>query len=327
MSISPTTQIAVAGSTKHSLMVAQALANDSRFNICWILTPSPKKVGRKQEILNNPLHQWAITNQVRFQLIDKKINEISPNFPQPDFLLVVDFGYFIPNWLLSLPKLAPINIHPSALPKWRGSSPGQFVILCGDKKSAVSLIRITSELDAGPIINQVKFLVEDNWNAENYYQYSFELVCNHIANWISQYQKNPQQEKAQPITSPTPSARKILKSDAFISWKFLSSLFNNQQVSADCSSLEESLIKDVLRQTSSELWPEIVARACRAFQPWPLLWTTIPTTKGEKRMQIFECGVLTEGLNKKLVLKKVKIEGQEKSSWNQVKNVVIDQEK
>ncbi len=321
----PKVQVAVAGSTKHSLMVTQALANDSRFNICWILTPSPKKVGRKQEKVTNPLHQWSIENSVRFELIDKKIEKFDSNIVQPDYLLVVDFGYFIPDWLLDFPKLAPINIHPSALPKWRGSSPGQFAILYGEKQSAVSLIRITSELDAGPVINQVEFSVDENWNSEEYYHNSFMIVRDHIADWIIQYKQNPEQEVSQPIISPTPFARKILKKDAFVSWDLLSNLQNNKQKLTNCDFLEEkSLLRSILQQSPTDLWPKVIARACRAFQPWPLLWTTIPTSKGEKRMQILDCKVSTNNQEKKLALAQVKIEGQKISEWNQVKNAVID---
>jgi len=325
---SPKVQVAVAGSTKHSLMVAQALADDSRFNICWILTPSPKKVGRKQEITTNPLHQWAKKNSIKVKLIDKKIEKFTTNVVVPDYLLVVDFGYFIPDWLLSFPKMAPINIHPSILPKWRGSSPGQFAILFGEKKSAVSLIRITSELDAGPIINQVEFLVDENWNSQDYYLHSFTLVSHHIANWIIQHQQNPKNEIAQNASPSIYFARKILKEDAFVNWKLLSNLQSGKQELPDCNILEEkSLMRSVLKQSPTNLWPEVISRACRAFQPWPLLWTIIPTSKGKKRMQILNCEVLTSGQEKKLALAQVKIEGQKISEWNQVKNVVTDQEK
>lgn len=318
-------QVAVAGSTKHSSMITQALANDSRFNICWILTPSPKKVGRKQEVIANPLHQWAIENSVRSELIDKKIENFASKVVMPDYLLVVDFGYYIPNWLLSFPKLAPINIHPSALPKWRGSSPGQFVILFGERESAVSLIKITSELDAGPIINQLEFSVAENWNAENYYYSSFTLVSYHIADWIVQYKQNPKNETEQNENSSPYFARKILKEDAFISWELLSNLQKNKQKLTDCDFLEEkSLLRSILQQSPTELWPEVIARACRAFRPWPLLWTIIPTNKGEKRMQVLDCKVSISGQEKKLVLIQVKIEGQKISEWNQVKNAVID---
>jgi methionyl-tRNA formyltransferase len=67
-------------------------------------------------------------------------------------LLVVDFGYLIPTWLLQLPAIAPLNIHPSELPKWRGSSPGQFALLFKNlgretTQTAVTLMVMNEGLD------------------------------------------------------------------------------------------------------------------------------------------------------------------------------------
>lgn len=82
---------------------------------------------------------------------------------------------------------------------------------------------------------------------------------------------------------------------------------------------ESSLLK--LDPTAS--WPQVVKRACRAFQPWPALWTIIPTAKGEKRMQILQYH--SEKSN--LVLDQVKIEGQQEAAWSQVKNAVGNEKK
>ncbi|MBU0576579.1 hypothetical protein KJ654_02865 [Patescibacteria group bacterium] len=61
-------------------------------------------------------------------------------------------------------------------------------------------------------------------------------------------------------------------------------------------------------------------RASRAYSPWPLLWTEIPTQKGPRRMQIISANIDDQ----KLILEYVKFEGMETKSWNEVKNVVKD---
>ena len=71
-----------------------------------------------------------------------------------DILLVVAYGRIIPDWLLRLPKLFPINIHFSLLPKYRGASPIQSSLLMGDKVTGVTYIKMNKLLDSGKIIKQ-----------------------------------------------------------------------------------------------------------------------------------------------------------------------------
>lgn len=317
-------KIAVAGSTTHTKNSAEVLANHPDFEISWILTPEPKKIGREQKITTNPLHEWAKNQQIPCFLvkdkIDKQLREQIVN--PPDYLLAVDFGYFIPNWLIELPKKMPLNLHPSALPAWRGSSPGQFLLLSGAEKSAISLIQLTNKLDAGPIVQQAEFMIDHTWNAEEYYQQSFSLVNKFLPDWILAFDQGKLKTKPQPIQSPTTEARRIKKKDAWLDWKILQFLIEGsyQQLEKIQHSLEtKTILNQQLKKEVLSNWPDVIERASRAFQPWPILWTTIPTTKREKRMQILSC---QETEDKKLQLNQVKIEGQTVKPWDEVKNQV-----
>ena len=63
---------------------------------------------------------------------------------------------------MSLPKHGCINIHPSILPKWRGAAPIQRAIEAGDKVTGVSIIKMVSNLDAGPIWGIVEQEIDEN---------------------------------------------------------------------------------------------------------------------------------------------------------------------
>lgn len=286
----------MAGSTHRTTQVAKTIFGDNRFKITHIITPQPRKVGRKQEKVVNPLNQFADENQIETTLVNKKIDseikEKLESLKKPDILMVVDFGFWLPEWLLNLPKKAPLNIHPSLLPKWRGSSPGQNVLLHGDKDSAVTLMMMIKKMDAGPILVQLPFEVNQSWNQEEYYQYSFDLICQNLGDHIADFIEGKIKPVEQPIESPTPLAEKITKEQAFIEW---------------------NEIKNAIEQGKSA---NKIERACRAFYPWPKLWTKINTSKGEKRMIIHQCST-DQG---KLVLKKVQLEGKKPSSWNEIKN-------
>ena len=68
-----------------------------------------------------------------------------------DFLLVSAYGKILPDWLLESPNIAPVNIHFSLLPKYRGASPIQTAILNSDKKTGVSIMQMIKEMDEGPV--------------------------------------------------------------------------------------------------------------------------------------------------------------------------------
>jgi methionyl-tRNA formyltransferase len=53
----------------------------------------------------------------------------------PDFLVVIAYGKIIPQAILDIPQIAPINIHGSLLPKYRGASPIQTCLLNDDKET------------------------------------------------------------------------------------------------------------------------------------------------------------------------------------------------
>jgi len=67
-----------------------------------------------------------------------------------DFSIVVAYGKILPQALLDL---APMyNIHYSLLPRWRGATPVESVILAGDAETGVAIQRIVHKLDAGPLV-------------------------------------------------------------------------------------------------------------------------------------------------------------------------------
>lgn len=73
----------------------------------------------------------------------------------PKILLFYGWSWMIPQELLQ--NFTCIILHPSPLPKYRGGSPLQHQIINGEKESAVTLIKATDRVDAGPIYSQTNF--------------------------------------------------------------------------------------------------------------------------------------------------------------------------
>ncbi|MBN38065.1 MAG: hypothetical protein CMI29_06310 [Opitutae bacterium] len=70
----------------------------------------------------------------------------------PDLILWYGWSWMIEKRFTE--NFFSIMLHPSPLPKYRGGSPIQNQIINGDLDSAVTLFRITSEVDAGDILVQ-----------------------------------------------------------------------------------------------------------------------------------------------------------------------------
>ena len=69
----------------------------------------------------------------------------------PDLGVVAAYGRILPDALLAIPRLGMINIHASLLPKYRGAAPVHRAVINGDPETGISIMRIVTELDAGPV--------------------------------------------------------------------------------------------------------------------------------------------------------------------------------
>lgn len=80
---------------------------------------------------------------------------------RPDLLVVAAYGLILPQAVLDIPPLGPINIHASLLPRWRGAAPIQRAILAGDAETGVSIMRMEAGLDTGPYCRVARMPIGD----------------------------------------------------------------------------------------------------------------------------------------------------------------------
>lgn len=128
------------------------------YEICGVVTTPDRPSGRGMKLNISPVKEYAlekklnifqpekITNNTEFKDEIKALN--------PDLVCVVSYGVILPKSFLKIPRLGCINVHPSMLPKYRGSAPIQWAILNGDKKTGVTIMYLNEKMDAGDIIIQ-----------------------------------------------------------------------------------------------------------------------------------------------------------------------------
>ncbi len=76
---------------------------------------------------------------------------------KPDFLVVIAYGNIIPQYILDIPTIAPINVHGSLLPTYRGASPIQSVLLNDEAETGITIMRMDAGLDTWPMLRKQWF--------------------------------------------------------------------------------------------------------------------------------------------------------------------------
>ena len=148
--------IVYAGSDIFSIPSLQRLL-DLKYKKITVLTKPPKRQGRGMKVKNNPLAQFSSEQNIE-TLVPEDPNDRSLleslKEIEPEALITSAYGKVVSKALLDIFSIGNVNIHPSLLPRWRGPSPIESAILQGDKETGVTLMRMTEELDAGPIYAQ-----------------------------------------------------------------------------------------------------------------------------------------------------------------------------
>ena len=126
-----------------------------------VITQPDKKGGRGlKQIIATPVKQYCQEHKIKYQT-DLIVKGWNP-FLDCQLALVADYGVIINAALLTQPKLGFFNIHPSLLPKYRGSTPLQSAILNDEKVTGVSIIKMDEKVDHGPLVAQEKLNVDIN---------------------------------------------------------------------------------------------------------------------------------------------------------------------
>lgn len=79
---------------------------------------------------------------------------------RPDALAVAAYGALLPDPVLDIAPRGGWNVHPSLLPRWRGPAPIHRAVWAGDEKTGVTIMKLVSRLDAGPIARQEQVPIE-----------------------------------------------------------------------------------------------------------------------------------------------------------------------
>jgi methionyl-tRNA formyltransferase len=128
----------------------------------------------------------------------------------PDLAVLADYGQLIPRTLIELPPRGFLNLHPSALPRHRGAAPIPATILAGDRESAVSLMVLSEEMDAGPVVATSPLEVKPDDTAvtleERAAEVAADLLTRALPEWLAG-RLAPREQAVEGVTRTRPLRR------------------------------------------------------------------------------------------------------------------------
>jgi methionyl-tRNA formyltransferase len=193
--------------------------NNLNHNILEVYTQPPNKKNRGQKIQNSPIHDFSnkLNLPVRCPIAfdEEEINRIKKL--NPDLVIVVAYGKILPAELLNLDKVLFINVHASLLPKWRGAAPIQRAIMNLDHETGVSIMKIVTELDAGPVLLQSKIKITKEINYKELSGQMSELGAKLILDTLKLIENKSANFTKQNESEAT-YAKKIEKTETKINW-------------------------------------------------------------------------------------------------------------
>ena len=135
------------------------LAAHPRIELVGIVTAPARPAGRHAVLTPTPIAALADELGLAPVLTPERLRApaaiASVQALMPALAVLADYGQMVPPALLDLPHGA-LNLHPSALPRFRGASPVPSTIAAGDDDTAVSLMRMDAGLDTGPLVAQMR---------------------------------------------------------------------------------------------------------------------------------------------------------------------------
>lgn len=155
---------------------------------------------------------------------------------EPDCLVVAAYGQILPATLIDAPTYGAVNVHGSLLPRWRGASPVARAILAGDAETGVSIMRMDSGLDTGPVYATARVAIDETSTTPALTTVLADLGAAALVDVLTRLERGDIDAQPQPEDGVTLAPR-LGRDDGRVDW-------------VSCSAVE-------------------VDRMVRALQPWP----------------------------------------------------------
>lgn len=153
-----TDRIVFMGTPEFAVPTLQALLAAPQADVLGVVTQPDRPAGRGRRLHMPPIKTLALEANLPVLQPAQRIDK-SDTFAQliawdPDYFVVIAYGQILRQSVLEIPRVMPINVHASLLPRWRGAAPIPYAIMAGDAQTGVTTMRMDAGMDTGPILLQ-----------------------------------------------------------------------------------------------------------------------------------------------------------------------------
>lgn len=207
------------GTPKCSVPYLEAI-REAGGEIVAVVTKPDRPRGRSGTVCPSPIKEEAVglklcllqPESCRDPLLIDELDDIAP-----DILLVVAFGEILCPELLTVPRVAALNVHYSLLPQFRGAAPVQHALLAGLAETGVTLQYMSEQLDAGDIVAQATVQIADDDDTASLTARLTEAGCALVREYLPQIMDRRAPRVRQDETQATLAPR-LAKRDGLIDW-------------------------------------------------------------------------------------------------------------
>ena len=136
----------------------------------------------------------------------------------PELSVVVAYGQILRPEILALPTHGSINVHASLLPELRGAAPIHWAIIRGYAETGITIMRMVEELDAGPILYEVREPIGPDETASELSLRLSEVGAEALVEALALLEGEAIEEREQDHERSTYAPR-LTTEDARIDWK------------------------------------------------------------------------------------------------------------
>jgi len=178
-------RILFAGNNKRGVVCFEHLLNKGFNVVAAISHPPVNEEGGHYSSIREVVTKSKIPLYHPVNINSKDFVEIIRTVIRPDLIVLVGYAQLIKEKILGIPKHGCINLHASPLPYYRGAAPLNWMLINGEKKGALSIIKVDEGVDTGDILKQITFDIKKDYDINNLIAISLKeypnMLCDVIA--------------------------------------------------------------------------------------------------------------------------------------------------
>lgn len=253
-----------------------------------VVTKPDAPQGRHMQLIAPHIKIWCEMKGIKVLQPAKLDSEFCYRLQAADceLFIVASYGKIIPDDVLNIPKFGVLNVHPSLLPFYRGPSPIESVLLDGLMTTGISIMKLDSGMDHGPILLQNAFTINPASTAQ-----TLEVECGQLGGEL--------------LVQVLPH--------------YLDGTLIPKEQDHDKATICKKITKDLGEITLTTRADE-VQRKFRALTPWPGLYFFIEHKDKQIRIKVTDVDLILEGTETLVasdVILKVIPEGRHEITWEE----------